>query len=195
MTSRWAGLAVCLIVAAVAGASFISTGCDPCASCSSTRTKPTGTPTPAPNACLPASSLSVLVQGKDVTSYLPQGNWGGGSASVNVVPIETSSGIGTGGSPTSITVGSAPNSCASNSTTGQTVCIGNNTDVYLINGSTLTSTLTSGATSTEGFSGGDLRKLWRGRGRQYQPGVDHDWPGVGRPGWLPIPRPWRHTRL
>ena len=155
MTSRWAGLAVCLIVAAVAGASFISTGCDPCASCSSTRTKPTGTPTPAPNACLPASSLSVLVQGKDVTSYLPQGNWGGGSASVNVVPIETSSGIGTGGSPTSITVGSAPNSCASNSTTGQTVCIGNNTDVYLINGSTLTSTLTSGATSTEGFSGGD----------------------------------------
>ncbi|MGC1192819.1 MAG: hypothetical protein WA861_19720, partial [Candidatus Binatus sp.] len=70
------------------------------------------------------------------------------------MPIETSSGIGTGGSPTSITVGSAPNSCASNSTTGQTVCIGNNTDVYLINGSTLTSTLTSGATSTEGFSGG-----------------------------------------
>src|ERR1035437_6347676 len=58
---------------------------------------PTATPTPAPNACLPSSSLSVLVQGSNATAYLPQGNWGGGSSSVKVVPIETSSGIGTGG--------------------------------------------------------------------------------------------------
>ncbi|HWJ41167.1 MAG TPA: hypothetical protein VNT29_08540, partial [Candidatus Limnocylindrales bacterium] len=35
-----------------------------------------------------------------------------------------------------------------------TVCTGNNTDVFLINGSTLTSTVTSGATSTQDFSGG-----------------------------------------
>jgi len=47
------------------------------------------------------------------------------------------------------------NSCSSNSATGQTVCVANNTDVYLINGTTLTSTLTSGATGTQGFSGGD----------------------------------------
>ena len=118
---------------------------------------PTATPTPAPNACLPSSSLSVLVQGSNATAYLPQGNWGGGSSSVKVVPIETSSGIGTGGLPTSITTGNVPNSCSSNSTTGQTVCVGNNTDVYLINGTTLTSTLTSGATGSESFTGGSCQ--------------------------------------
>ncbi len=52
-------------------------------------------------------------------------------------------------------MGAAPNSCSSNSTTGQTVCVGGNTDVYLINGTTLTSTLHSGATSSQSFSGGD----------------------------------------
>ena len=35
------------------------------------------------------------------------------------------------------------------------MCVGNNTDVYLINGTTLNSTSTSGATATEGFSGGN----------------------------------------
>src|ERR1019366_1127112 len=44
-----------------------------------------------------------------------------------------------------------------NSTTGQTVCVGNNTDVYLINGTTLTSTLTSGATGSESFTGGSCQ--------------------------------------
>jgi hypothetical protein len=158
MRIRWMGLAVCLLLL-VGGLSLSSTGCDPCHSCSTTtqhhkRPTPTATPTSAPNACLPSSSLAVLVQGKNATVYAPQGNWGGGAAAVNVVPIETSSGIGTGAAPTSVTTGSAPNSCSSNSTTGETVCVGSNTDVYLINGTTLTSTLTSGATSTEGFSGG-----------------------------------------
>jgi hypothetical protein len=95
------------------------------------------------------------VQGTNATAYLPQGNWGGGTAAVKVVPIETSSGLGTGGSPTSVPVGSAPNSCSSNSTTGETVCVGNNTDVYLINGTTLSSTVNSSATAFEGFSGGE----------------------------------------
>jgi hypothetical protein len=36
----------------------------------------------------------------------------------------------------------------------QTVCVANNTDVYLITGATLNSTLKSGATGTEDFSGG-----------------------------------------
>jgi hypothetical protein len=103
---------------------------------------------------LPSSSIGILVQGENATAYLPQGNWGEGSASVKVVPIETSSGIGTGGPPTPVTVGSVPNSCSSNSLTGLTVCVGNNTDVFLINGTTLTSSLTSGATSIESFSGG-----------------------------------------
>ncbi len=155
MTSRWAGLSIGLLVL-VAGLSFSAAGCDPCGHCGTAQ--PTASPTPAPNACLPSSSIGILVQGKNATVYAPQGDWGGGSASVKVVPIETSSGIGTGGAPTSVTTGDVPNSCSSNSTTGQTVCVANGTettrDVYLINGSTLTSTLKSGADSTAGFSGG-----------------------------------------
>jgi len=165
MTSRWAGLAVCVFIA-VAGLSLYTAGCDPCHSCSTNthhRKKPTptltatptATPTAAPpNACLPSSSLAVLVQSTNATVYAPQGSWGGGTAAVKVVPIETSSGVGTGGAPTTVVTGSVPNSCSSNSTTGTTVCTGNNTDVFLINGTTLSSTVTSGATSTQNFSGG-----------------------------------------
>ncbi len=152
MTSRWAGLSIGLLLL-VAGLSFSAAGCDPCGHCSTAQ--PTSKPTPAPNACLPSSSISVLVQGTNASVYAPQGNWGFGTAAVKVVPIETSSGIGTGGASTTVVTGHIPNSCSSNSTTGETVCVGNNTDVYLINGSTLTSTLTSGATSSESFSGGE----------------------------------------
>ena len=53
-----------------------------------------------------------------------------------------------------VTTPNTVNSCSSNSNTGQTVCVANNTDVYLITGSTLNSTLTSGATTTQRFSGG-----------------------------------------
>jgi hypothetical protein len=159
MTSRWVGLAVCLLVA-VAGLSMSMTGCDPCASCSGGTPHhhhsptPTATPTAAPNACLPSSSLAVLVQSTNATVYAPQGRWGSGTAAVKVVPIETSGGLGTGGSSTTVPVGSAPNSCSSNSLTGETVCVGSNTDVYLINGTTLSSTLHSSSDSTQGFSGG-----------------------------------------
>jgi hypothetical protein len=99
--------------------------------------------------------VGVLVQGTNATIYAPQGNWGGGTAAVKVVPIETSSGVGTGGAPTTVVTGSVPNSCSANSTTGTAVCTGNNTDVFVINGSTLSNSLTSGATGTQGFSGGD----------------------------------------
>jgi hypothetical protein len=154
MTSRWAGLVVCLFLAG-AGLSLYSAGCDPCASCSTKKVhRPTPTPTPAPNACLPSSSLGVLVQSTNATVYAPQGAWGSGSAAVKVVPIETVSGIGTGGAPVSVTTGSVPNSCSSNSQTGETVCVGNNTDVFLITGTTLSSTVHSGADATQSFSGG-----------------------------------------
>ena len=154
MTSRWAGLAVCLFIAG-AGLSLYTAGCDPCASCSNENGhRPTPTPTAAPNACLPSSSVGVLVQSTNATVYAPQGNWGGGTAAVKVIPIETSSGVGTGGAPTTVVTGSVPNSCSSNSSTGTTVCTGNNTDVFLINGTTLSNSLTSGATGTQGFSGG-----------------------------------------
>jgi hypothetical protein len=129
-------------------------GCDPCSSCSS-NSKPTSSPTPAPNTGIPSSSISVLVQGTNATAYLPQGNWGGGNPSIIVLPIETKSGIGTGGAPVSITTGNVPNSCSSNSKTGETVCVGNNTDVYLITGTTLNSTETDGATADASFSGGE----------------------------------------
>jgi len=114
-----------------------------------------GPPPPPPNACLPSSSLGVLVQGKNATVYAPQGAWGAGTAAVKVVPIETKNGVGTGGAPTTVTTGSVPNSCSSNSTTGTTVCTGNDNKVFLINGSTLSATVTSGATGTQSFSGGD----------------------------------------
>lgn len=119
---------------------------------------PTATATAAANACLPSSSIGILVQGTNATAYAPKGAWetciSTNPTGINVVPIETSTGIGTGAAPTTITTANVTNSCSSNSTTGQTVCVANNTDVYLITGSTLNSTLTSGATSTEGFSGG-----------------------------------------
>jgi len=115
---------------------------------------PTATPTLAPEACLPSSSLGVLVQGTNATIYAPLGNWGGGAVGVNVVPIETKSGIGTGGAPTTVTTANTVNSCSSNSATGQTVCVANNTDVYVITGTTLSNTLTSGSNATESFSGG-----------------------------------------
>jgi hypothetical protein len=114
----------------------------------------TATPTPIPgNACVPSSSLSVLVQGTNVDAYLPNGSWTEttpSDANVQLVPIE--------GSPlhsrATITTPNVVNSCSSNSTTGQTVCTANNTDVYLINGSTLAPTLTSSATGFANFSGG-----------------------------------------
>lgn len=115
---------------------------------------PSATPTPPPNACLPSSSIGVLVQGTNATAYVPLGNWGGSTTGIAAVPIETTSGLGTGGTPTQITTPHVANSCSSNSATGQSVCVANNTDVYLINGTTLASTLTSGATASEGFSGG-----------------------------------------
>jgi hypothetical protein len=115
---------------------------------------PSPTPTLAPEACLPSSSISVLVAGTDAIAYVPDGRWGSSVTGVEVVPIETSGGIGTGGAVTTVGTPNSVNSCSSNSSTGQTVCTANNTDVYLITGSTLASTLTSGSNATQSFSGG-----------------------------------------
>lgn len=113
---------------------------------------PTPSPTPPPaGSCAPAGSLSVLVQGKNVTSYVPNGSWQEtlpANLGIQVVPIE-----GTGTKAT-ITTPHITNSCASNSVTGQTICTANDTDVYLIKGITLTNTLTSAGTGTVSFTGG-----------------------------------------
>lgn len=99
--------------------------------------------------CQPSSSLSVLVSGPNVTSYVPKGSWSGSTTGVSVVNVEGSS-----ITPTLIPTANVVNSCASNPISGQTVCTANNTDVYLLSGTLLNSTLTSSGSGFIGFSGG-----------------------------------------
>jgi hypothetical protein len=93
--------------------------------------------------------MSILVQGSNVTSYVPNGNWSEDTTGVQRVPVE-----GTGISAAGITTPNAVNSCSSNSVTGQTVCVSNGTDVYVISGSTLQNTLSDSGSGTITFSGG-----------------------------------------
>src|SRR5262249_2907054 len=96
--------------------------------------------------CQPSSALSVLVTGTNVVAYVPKGHWDGGVTNVAVVNVEGSSII-----PQQILTPHVVNACASNSLTGQTVCTANNTDVYVISGTTLTSTLTSAGSGSISF--------------------------------------------
>src|SRR5262249_58691605 len=89
--------------------------------------------------CQPSGSLAVLVTGTSVVSYVPKGNWSSAATDVAVVNVEGNSII-----PTLIPTPNVVNSCASNPLTGQTVCTANNTDVYVISGTMLNATLTSG---------------------------------------------------
>jgi hypothetical protein len=92
--------------------------------------------------CAPTGSLSVLLPASgtgSVTAYVPNGSWSDGHTGIQVVPVEG------GGTPAVISTPNPVNSCASNSVTGETVCVANTTDVYLISGSTLNNTLTSGS--------------------------------------------------
>jgi hypothetical protein len=89
----------------------------------------------------PSNALGVLIQGTNVTAYVPNGSWATTSTGVQVVPIEPLN----VGLPQSISTRDATNSCASNSVTGETVCAANGTDIYLITGSTINTTLTSGS--------------------------------------------------
>ena len=108
---------------------------------------------PVLNACLAGSSMGVLLPAGNakgnVTAYVPKGWWGGSATGVFVKNIEGALGAGSSVATTHVT-----NSCSSNPATGQTVCVANNTDVYLITGTTLNTTLTSGSNTTASFSGG-----------------------------------------
>ncbi|MGH6848605.1 MAG: hypothetical protein ACREC0_14585 [Methylocella sp.] len=106
-------------------------------------------PPPPPGSCEPSSSLTVLVTGTNVVAYVPKGNWEGGATGVSVLNVE-----GTSIANKLVSTLNVVNSCASNPITGKTVCVANNTDVYLLTGTTLSTTLTSGGSSTIGFSGG-----------------------------------------
>jgi hypothetical protein len=105
---------------------------------------------PPPGSCQGSSSLTVLVNGRNVVAYVPKGNWSvTPTTGIAVANVEGSAVI-----PTAISTPHVVNSCASNPLTGQTACTANNTDVYVLTGTTLTHTLTSGGSGTIGFSGG-----------------------------------------
>jgi len=73
-----------------------------------------------------------------VLSYVPNGNQSNSATGIQLVQLEPA-----GGTPTTISTPNAVNSCASNQATGETICTANNTDIYRIRGTTITSTLTS----------------------------------------------------
>ena len=98
--------------------------------------------------CQPSSSLGVLASGTNVTAYIPNGAWATSNTGLSVVPVEGAGPSGT------ISTTNVVNSCASNSTTGETVCTSNANDVYLITASTLNSTVSSAGDTGTGFSGG-----------------------------------------
>ena len=102
--------------------------------------------------CQPSESLSVLVLGSNVTAYVPHGQWGGSTTDIGVTNIE-----GTSITPTRIsTTPDVINSCASNWTTGQTVCTANNANAYQISGTSKLagSPFATSAVGSHGFSGG-----------------------------------------
>jgi choice-of-anchor A domain-containing protein len=100
--------------------------------------------------CLQSSSLAVLVQGTNVTAYVPKSAWFSGTTGVSAIQIE-----GSGTTPTLIPTAENVNSCASNPATGQTVCVSNGIHVYILSGTSLVTTLTDGASTLAGFSGGE----------------------------------------
>ena len=108
--------------------------------------------TPSLASCVPTSSIAVTV-GTNVMAYVPYGYWEGGVAGLAAVAIEGSS----AGTSKKIATTGIVNSCAANSaaTPAQVICTENNTNVDIITGTTLTSTLTSGANIEAGFSGGN----------------------------------------
>ena len=112
--------------------------------------------TVAQGSCEGSGSISALVSGTNVISYVPKGNWESGATGIDVVNVE-----GTSITNTTIPTGSdVIYSCASNSVTGQTVCTANNTDVYVLKGTGLDPSvspnpLTDGGSGTISFSGGN----------------------------------------
>jgi hypothetical protein len=102
--------------------------------------------------CTASGSLSALIQSPGppatVTAYVANGSWSTSNKGIQIVPIEPP-----GGAAVSVMTANVVNSCASNSMTGKTVCTANNTDVYLLSGTSLTNTLNSNATNVGGFLG------------------------------------------
>jgi len=127
----------------------------PAVTATPTPATPTATPTPNPSvaaACVASGAMGVIVNSttKDVSVYAPAGDWSEiFTTGVYLVPLEGS--VSRATIPTTEIV----NSCSGDSITGTVICSADNNDVYLINGSTLTKTVTSIATGTANFSGGN----------------------------------------
>lgn len=110
----------------------------------------------AVGSCNPGSSMGMLVPSSttgttSVTAYVPNGYWTGGTTGLRVVPVEGS------GSPASVSTPNVVNSCSTDSVLGKTICTANTTDIYVITGSGLSSTLTSGSNAFARFSGGTCK--------------------------------------
>jgi len=104
------------------------------------------------NSCQPSGSLSVLITGQDVHSYVPKGSWSSAATGVGVVKVE---GLSTLPDINPIPIENVVNSCASNSVTGQTVCTANDNKVYIISGLSANPTVTplsSAGSGTISFS-------------------------------------------
>ena len=99
--------------------------------------------------CESSASVFAMTTGKNVVAYVPKGDWGATATGVSVVNVEGSS-----ITPALISTPNVVNAAASNPVTGETVATANNTDIYLLNGSTLSNTLTSGGSGALSFSGG-----------------------------------------
>ncbi len=110
----------------------------------------------AQGSCAGSGSLSTLVSGSNVTSYVPKGSWTSTATGIDVVNVE-----GNSITDTFIQTPDVINSCASNSITGQTVCTANNNHVYVLKGTGLdpsvpTNPLTDSGTGVITFSGGSV---------------------------------------
>jgi len=104
--------------------------------------------------CEGAGSLAAQVTGTSVVAYVPKGNWQTSTTGIDVVSVE-----GASIHSTTIPTDQAVNSCASNSITGQTVCVSNGNEVYVLKGTGLdpsvpTNPLSDSASGNLGFSGG-----------------------------------------
>ncbi len=102
------------------------------------------------HSCVQSGSTSVLVAGNLVTLYIPANSRQDGVMGVHRTALDGQTVVSAGTILTSNDV----IACASNWVTGEVVCVSGGTDVYLIQGNTLTATLTDGANGGDFQSGG-----------------------------------------
>ncbi len=131
-----------------AGAVPFSSDAGRCSAVSVTRTSATL------SACIPGSSLGLNapVAPGPVTAVVPRGAWAGGTTGIRMVSLEGA------GVTASLSTTAVVNSCAANPATGQSVCVSNGNEVYILNGAgVITNTLLSASNQFTSFSGGSCK--------------------------------------